>query len=199
MALPLDNVTACVFGCGEIDASVRGMVLRHRRGRLVVGVNTAHLQHSFKPDVSLWVDPGVYEKDPAGFDRTLCICDRSVHRYPRHIAIPMRGGPLPAWPNPALLIQRPNTAVIAAIWAIAVGCKPVFLVGCDCNDDGRRAHQLRAMTAARDEAEYQYDEIIRLTSPMQACKALWQDRTKYIQIGALGNVDCPARIRAFYS
>jgi len=197
--LPLHDVTAFVFGCGPICRAVRAMVLSQRKGRLTVGVNLAHLHHRFVPDVSFWIDSHIYDRDPAHFDKTLCVCDRSVHRNPEHIGLPMRGGSLPTWPNPARLYQRPNTAVVAAIWAMSLGCHPVCLVGCDCKPDGRLDRQQECMRCAKHELELSYDAVTTLSHATATIKALWRDRLKYVQRRAeVFVVDPAARIREFY-
>jgi len=139
--LPLWNVTAFVLGTGpDLPADRLGRL----EGYFTIGVNRIW-RMGFVPAVSFWIDAGVYEENPIHFDRTLCVCDRSAAGRPEHIGLPMRAGPLPGYPNPNYLHHLANAGAAAALWAVAMGCYPVILLGMGGGDDGRGAGQLEAM------------------------------------------------------
>lgn len=143
--LPLENVTAFVLGTGP-DLPV------DRLGRLdgyfTVGVNRIW-KHGIVPTVSFWIDGGIYQECPSHFDKTLCVCDISAKSMPYHVGLqPRPARRLPRHLNPNYLYHLPNTAVVAALWAVSMGCYPVVLLGCGCIDDGRLTTQLEAMRKA---------------------------------------------------
>lgn len=146
--LPLENVTAFVLGTGpDLPADDLDRLDRH----FTIGVNRIW-QHGIVPTVSFWIDGDVYGECPSHFDRTLCVCDQSTKVRPGQIGLKPRPGPLPRHLNPNFCYHRPNTGVVAALWAAAMGCYPVVLLGMACQDDGRADHQLAAMAKALHEA-----------------------------------------------
>jgi len=139
--LPGDGTTAFVLGTGP-DLPVEAL------GRLdsyfTIGVNRIW-RTGFVPTVSFWLDGGIYDENPAHFDRTLCVCDASVAARPEHIGLRLRVGGLPRFLNPHFLYHLPHTGAVAALWAVSIGCYPVVLLGMGCRDDGRDRRQLAAM------------------------------------------------------
>jgi len=162
--LPCENVTAFVLGTGpDLPADRLGRL----EGYFTLGVNGLW-RHGCTPTVSLWIDGGVYRQCPSHFDRTLCVCDRSVRTRPEQIGLEMKAGPLPRHLNPNRLYHLPNTGVVAALWAVSLGCCPVVLLGMGCLNDGRAPAQLGAMRAALDAA------VAMDYRPRGACwPALW--------------------------
>lgn len=155
MTLPLEGITAVVLGTGPDLPAGR---LDAFRPYFTIGINRLWQHTTFRPDVSFWIDGGIYEECPDWFDTTLCVCDQSARprgrQPPRLVALPARGGPMPdkqADLDPRQLWIRPNTGVVAALWAASLGCWPVVLLGMGCESDGRRPEQARAMRAALDE------------------------------------------------
>ena len=139
--LPLDSVTAFVLGTGpDLPADRLGGLGRY----FTIGVNRIW-RTGFVPAVSFWIDAGVYEENPAHFDRTVCVCDQSAAARADHIGLPMRAGTLPRHPNPNFLHHLANAGAVAALWAVAMGCYPVILLGMGGGDDGRGPGQLAAM------------------------------------------------------
>lgn len=153
--LPFDGTACIVVGCGKIapDVSDRIASCTHR---LVVAVNRAARLHDIEPDVTLFIDADVYGEGVRG----PCVFDKSVPGPKDGYALPMWRAPLPEWPNPGRLYQFPNTAAVAAVWALSVGCSLVGLVGCDCKDDGRADGQTRAMRKARDAVVSNYRDVM---------------------------------------
>ena len=194
--LPFDDATALVFGCGDAPP-LPGLSIA---GDLSICVNMAHRKHGVTPDVSFWIDGGMFDRDPEHFNETLCVCDVSAQSNQcRGWQIPIagRGGRLPKWPRPDRLILRANSAVVAGVWALSLGCTLVGMIGCGCVDDGRPAHQMHAMRRARDEAAAIYDK------PGQA-EILFIDNLgdwmtfRQRNTGAMRILDAGDRIREFY-
>lgn len=195
--LPLENATCFIIGNGAI--AKLEPVLAIREGRLLVTVNRADRRHDIQPDVSFWIGGGVYD-GTVFFDDVLCVCDMSVRQNPRHIGIPVRGGPLPRFLNPGRLVLRPNGAVVAAMWAASLGCDPVILLGCACEpDDTKAPHQWAAMQEARDEVLATYPQIVDGDDLRQRIRILRAERASHVQKYAQAHVtDAPERIREFY-
>jgi len=171
--LPLENITAFVLGTG---ADLPRDRLSRLDGYFTIGVNRIW-RFGCTPAVSFWIDGGIYPERPWHFDRTLCVCDRSAKVRLEHIGLRMRPVPaaprgkrrLPRYLNPNCLCHLPNTGVVAALWAVSLGCCPVVLLGMGCLDDGRSAGQLRAMRHALDDA------LAMDYRPSGACfPCLWQ-------------------------
>ena len=129
---PLDNVTAFVVGMGRDLPADR---LPRLEGYMTIGVGRVW-PTGFVPAVSFWTDADTYTENPAHFDRTLCVCDRSAAARPEHIGLPARPGPLPRRPSPNYLHRLDNPVAVAALWAVGLGCYPVMLLGAGCEDGG---------------------------------------------------------------
>jgi len=159
MALPLDGQTAIVLGTGpELPADKMAAF----QDSFTIGVNRFYeAAPNFIPTVAFWIDGGVTDEFPEWYGWPLCVCDASakpqngtLQRHNPPAALPMRADPLPktlAALDPRQLYHRPNTAVVAAIWALSLGARWVVMCGCDCEDDGRRPDQLAAMRTAKAE------------------------------------------------
>jgi len=153
MPSPLEGTAAIVLGRGpDLPAERLGVF----RPFFTICVGSFwRVAPKFVPTVSFWIDAAVGQGNPAWLARgQLCVCDRSVRTSPDQIALPVRGGPLPRRQemlDPRQLYHRPNAGVVAALWAISLGCWPVVLCGMGCEDDGRPTHQRRAMRRALDE------------------------------------------------
>jgi len=158
MTLPLAGTSCLVFGCGEIGPDLRRALGNDRGGRLLVCVNRAARMHRVAADVTVWIDSGIWKP---GRLQGLCVYDKSVDgpRNANGIPLPMWRSGLPRWLNPGRLYHVTNTAGVAALWAMSVGCEMVGLVGCGCRPDGRRAHQIDAMRRARDKALATYCDL----------------------------------------
>lgn len=195
--LPLVNATCFIIGSGAIDHLEPILLLRE--GRLLVTVNRAHQRHDIQPDVSFWIDGGIYD-GTVFHDQVLCVCDQSVRQDPRHIGIPARGGPLPRYLNPNRLVLRPNAAVVATIWVASLGCDPVILLGCACQpDDSKPPHQWAAMQEARSEALSFYPQIVDGDDLSKRAHILREEAVRHRQKYAQAHVtDAPERIREFY-
>jgi len=157
--LPLDGQTAVVLGTGPDLPANR---LRAFRRHFTIGLNRFYAAApSFIPTVAFWIDGGITDEYPEWYGWPLCVCDQSaaptngtLQRHSPPICLPVQGGALPktlAELDPRRLYHRPNTAVVAALWALSLGARWVVLCGCGCEDDGRRPDQLAAMRAAREE------------------------------------------------
>ena len=125
------------------------------------------------------------------------------------IALPASRDPLPKnWPalDPRRLILRPNTAVVAALWAVSLGCHPVAMLGCGCEDDGRRPDQLAAMRGARRElldAAYRREGDWRpLVWPWPRCVSenpvMWASYTLSPRLAPPAGAIAAERVREFY-
>ena len=178
MPLPLDGVTAFILGTGpSLPANRLASLYRY----FTIGVNHLWKQaHTFRPTVGFWIDGGVYDENPEWFDSTQCVCDQSA--LPRRdldgrgfIALRGVGGPLPKRPSPKSLYLRPNTGVVAAIWAVSLGCEPVVLLGMDGEDDGRRPDQLSAMRNAVGELLAAYPAVWRWPRCVRDDAAVWSE------------------------
>lgn len=147
--LPCDGITAFVIGNGPDLPTDR---LAELDGYFTIGVNRVW-KYGFTPTVSFWIDGEVYTERPEFFDSlALCICDDSNKPKPKNcISLPVRGGRLVRYLNPNRIQHRPNCGVMAALWALSVGCHPVVLLGMGCQDDGRAHHQMHSMRRALEE------------------------------------------------
>ena len=158
MTLPLAGTSCLVFGCGEIGRDLRRALGDDRQNRLIVCVNRAAKMHHLAADVTVWIDSGIWK--PRRF-RGLCVYDNATEGPNNTNGVSLRAwrSPMPRWLNPGRLYHLPNTAVVAALWAMSVGCEMVGMVGCGCKPDGRRTHQTDAMRRARDKALATYDDL----------------------------------------
>jgi hypothetical protein len=156
--LPLAGTTCLVYGCGAIASEVSECIAPCTTRRLIVAVNGAAEAHGIAPDVIFHIDPGDWA---SGHPEALEVRSASVSGD--GVALPMwRVACLPAWTNPGRLYHLPNTAAVAAIWAVSVGCGLIGLVGCGCEPDGRAEHQMRAMRDARDEMLQAYHDVRKI-------------------------------------
>lgn len=101
-------------------------------GCFTVGVNRI-LRSGFTPTVVLWVDRSVYAEDGTGMDASeaLLVCDRAVAQRQHHLGLRTFVGDeaLIRRPTPTELCVNGNTGCCAARWALALGCRPVWLLG----------------------------------------------------------------------
>jgi hypothetical protein len=109
--------------------------------QFTIGVNRILLS-GFTPTVILWIDSTVHhdcgdELDACG---ALLVCDRSVACRQWHYGLKTHVGD--AAPRqrstPTVLCCHGNTGCCAARWAVALGCRPVFLVGMGARYAGDR-------------------------------------------------------------
>ena len=166
--LPLTNTSCLVYGSGDIPSSVRETIARDHTHRMIVAVNGAADVHSLAPDVLVYIDPGDWS---SGHEDALHVHSASVPGP--GIALPTWATrPLPTWTQPGRLYHVPNSAVVAAVWAMSVGCSMVGMVGCGCESDGRAEHQMREMRRVRDDAIAVYHDLrlIQTLSDWQAFK-----------------------------
>lgn len=99
--------------------------------KFTIGVN--RIVEVFAPTVLFWVDSTCYKDagekmDAAG---SLMVCDASVKHRQYHIGLKNWVGDA-AFTHEATVTElccNGNTGVCAARWALALGCKPVFVVG----------------------------------------------------------------------
>lgn len=208
MERPLEGITAVVLGTGPDLPADR---LRAFHGCFTIAVNRLwKAAPGFEPTFAFWIDGGIYAERPRWFDRTLCVCDRSAAAGPAHIGLPMRPGPLPPTTeglDPRVLYHRPNTGVVAALWAAALGCWPVVLLGMGCEGDGRRDEQIRPMRAALAEAlemDYRRPGDWRNALwpwPRWAVESpcVWASYTNSPRLRGFDGDDVRRRLRAFYA
>lgn len=153
--LPFDGMTAWVFGNGDAPPGKRDWGwLRGRQ--LTIGVNAAYIRHGLEDeDVAFWIDPPLGLAHQGHYQDRFCVTDGGFvpDWKPKGLACLrlLARRPYPRWLHPGILVHRPNTGVMAAAWALSIGCNFVVMVGCSCEDDGRRETQLTAMRAALDE------------------------------------------------
>ena len=187
--LPMAGTSCVVFGCGEIDRTLAETIDADHR--LTICVNRASETHGIHwQDVSLWIDADVWhDAAPLG----LAVYDSSTPGPGEGIALPMYRKRLTRFLNPGHLYHFPNTAVVAALWAMSVGCSMVAMIGCGCEDDGRRASQLLSMRKARDTMLDTYSDA-RLIHTYLDWKA-W--RTEAAGLTRLYG-DAAERLREFY-
>lgn len=158
MHRPLDRIPAIVLCPGpDLPADKLGAF----RGYFTIGVNKLWRRagRHYHPTVAFWVDPDGPAEYPEWYEYCLCICDKSAEPTNGHLmsnqpplTLPVR--PVRALPryirlSPRQLYHRPSAGVMAALWAVSLGCWPVVCLGMGCEDDGRDAHQLAAMREAR--------------------------------------------------
>lgn len=164
--LPLAGTTCIVYGSGAIDPELKKSI--GTTHRLSVCVNRAPQIHNINPDVLLWIDPDIWEShknySTISKSQCLCICDSSVPGPLSGITLPLFRGGLPECLNPNRLYHYPNTAVVAALWAMSIGCGLVGMVGCNCEEDHHSHAQLRSMTRARDLILREYNDVRLIAS-----------------------------------
>jgi hypothetical protein len=188
MHRPLDGIPAIVLCPGpDLPADKLGVF----RDYFTIGVNKLwQKRRDFHPTVAFWVDPDGPDGYPEWYEYSLCVCDKSAAPSNGHlqshsppIMLDLRGAlSLPAFPrfSPRQLYHRPSAGVIAALWAISLGCYPVCGLGMGCEDDGRPKHQLDAMRDARADllmADYRPDGDWR--------PAFWLWEREHIENGAV--------------
>ncbi len=133
----LDDVPAFILGnspylpTGDLDCLA---------DRFTIGVN--RIVRVYTPTVVMWVDRSVYEDVGGAIDRceALPICDRAARRRPGHVGLKTWVGEhaLAHESAPDELCCNGNTGCTAARWALALGCRPVYLVGMEARyRDGR--------------------------------------------------------------
>ena len=159
MHRPLDGIPAIIM-CPGPDLPVDR--LGAFDGYFTIGVNKLwRIRPDYHPTVAFWVDPDGPDQDPEWYEYSLGVCDTSaaphnerVMAHRPHIMLPLRGcAGLPPLIrlNPRQLYHRPSAGVMAALWAISLGCWPVVGLGMGCEDDGRDPQQLAAMREARSD------------------------------------------------
>ena len=103
--------------------------------QFTVGVNRI-LRSGFCPTVILWVDGSVGEEDgdAIGASGALSVCDASVYQRQGQIGLKTHvgSGALKHEATATELCCNGSTGCCAARWAIALGCRPVYLVGMSC-------------------------------------------------------------------
>ena len=84
----------------------------------------------------------MYDTDAAGIEAggALLVCDRSVACRPHHQGLRLVPGREASLRRPTVqtLCCAGNTGVCAARWALALGCRPVYLLGMSAEYDGER-------------------------------------------------------------
>lgn len=153
MRRPLEGAAAFVLGTGPDLPADR---LDAFRPYFTIGVGQFwRVASGFVPAVSFWVDGAVPKSNPAWLAQgQLCVCDRGTATRPEHLGLPILGGPLPRRQemlDPRRLYHRPHSGVVAALWAVSLGCWPVVLCGMGCEDDGRPGGRRGAMRRALHE------------------------------------------------
>lgn len=130
MRRPLEGLTAVVVGAAR---GVRADRLEALGRYFTVAVGAAAgAGGAFAPAAALWLEEGTYERRAEWLDRALCVCALSAARRPEHVALPAVSGPLPRRAeqlDPRRLYACGGQALAAALWAAALGCRPVVLVG----------------------------------------------------------------------
>jgi len=124
----LDDLPAFILGnspylpTGDLDCLAE---------RLTIGVN--RIVRVCTPTVVMWVDRSVYDDvgnliDGGG---ALPVCDRAVRHRQRHVGLKTWVGDDALKHESAadVLCCNGNTGCMAARWALALGCRPVYLVG----------------------------------------------------------------------
>ena len=153
MQRPLEGVTAIVLGTGpDLPADRLGAFDPY----FTIGVGRFwRVARGFVPTVAFWIDAAVGRERPEWFGQgQVCVCDAGLTARPGGVSLPLRGGPLPRHAeqlDPRRLYHRPNAGVVAAIWAVSLGCRPVVLCGMGCEPDARPPSQRAAMETARNE------------------------------------------------
>ena len=153
--LPLEGMTAWVFGNGETMPGDRDWSWLHPK-YLTIGVNAAYIRHGLEDeDVSFWIDPPLASAHKEHYQDRFCVTDVGFppgYETKGVACLRVLGRrEYPKWLHPGVLVHRANTGVMAAAWAMSIGCNFVVMVGCSCNNDGRREAQMTAMRAALDE------------------------------------------------
>jgi len=190
--LPLEDTSCILVGCGAIEPSVRRAVNGSARYRLVVAVNRAAEIHGIVPDVTFWQDPIWPLKGETG----LSIRVNGLEGPEDGIKLPCwRVGKTPLWLNPGRLYHVANTAVMAAMWAMSVGCSLVAMLGCGCLDDGRRPGQLRQMREDLENCRAIFGDRIHLVETFTD----WLEMQKRAEGTRRILYDPKARLRAFYT
>jgi hypothetical protein len=108
--------------------------------RFTIGVN--RVVRVFAPTVVLWVDRSVYDDVGERIDGcgALAVCDRQLRRRRDHVGLKTRTGEdaLVRASTPEVLCCNGNTGCCAARWALALNCRPVYLLGMEAQyRDGR--------------------------------------------------------------
>ena len=160
MQLPFEQHAAIVIG-RELRPPCLDWLLETRalsEGRLLIGINSAARMHDIRTHVQMWIDRPCWRDQNA-----MGICDRSVWDGDKsEVPLEARGGRMPSLARPWRLTLRPNTAVVAALWAMSVGCSLVVLVACAGTVDAEHPEKTtQQYHKARDEllAEYPYNVL----------------------------------------
>ncbi len=139
--------------------------------RFTVGVN--RIVKVFTPTVILWVDRTVYRDVGGQIDTcgALPVCDRSVKHRQGHIGLRTWTGEnaLRYESAPEVLCCNGNTGCCAARWALALGCRPVYLVGMEAQyADGKTdfygtnlRHRREGSTCTLEVMRKELDRLLR--------------------------------------
>ena len=133
----LDDLPAFILGngpylpTGDLDCLAE---------RFTIGVN--RIVRVFTPTVTTWVDRSVYDDVGELIDGcgALPVCDRAARQRQEHIGLKTWVGEDALTHESAadVLCCNGNTGCTAARWALALGCRPVYLVGMEARyRDGR--------------------------------------------------------------
>lgn len=111
------------------------------RGQFTIGVNRI-LRSGFVPTVILWIDSSVYQDDGDEIDASgaVLVCDSSVARNPLHHGLETWVGDaaIRRASTPTTLVCCGNSGCCAARWALALKCRPVYLLGMDAEYSGEK-------------------------------------------------------------
>jgi len=153
LMLPLQDKTTFILGNGA-DLPIEHLSMLDPY--FTLGVNRIH--RWYQPDAVCYIDGNLYMENPEFFQETLCFTDSSMKCHPNQIGLGISHSSYASkYLNPNRIYMFPNSGVIAALLAMALGAKPVILLGMGAADDGRLPNQLEAMRAAMSTLKANYE------------------------------------------
>jgi len=125
----LQDVPAFVLGNGP---SIKDESLKMLENYFTVGIN--RIFYLFDPTILLWQDIGLWNTEHQRLHNLQCLKICREISDPRHIYYNfyLRGGPFKFENKTHILTGRGSTGPIAVELAVALGCKPVIVLGMDC-------------------------------------------------------------------
>jgi len=133
----LDGVPAFILGNGPSILDEQTKLLDDY---FSIGVNRSFLLNSFDSTILLWQDIGLWNTEHHKLHNLQCLKVCRDISDPRHIYYNfyLKGGPFRFEKRTHILCGRGSTGPIAVQLAVALGCKPIIILGMDCKTrDGK--------------------------------------------------------------
>lgn len=133
----LAGYPAFILGNGP---SISDQPINLLKDYFTIGINRIHLLNGFDPTILMWQDIGLWNTEHQRIHNLQCLKICRDISDPRHIYYNfyLRGGPFRFERKTHILNGRGSSGPLAVELAVALGCKPIVILGMDCKSiDGK--------------------------------------------------------------